>query len=193
MKKLILLISLFFLFSSPVFALIVTDNVDKDDFQYEVPYVFATPDLAASKTEVTIPIDGNLTNSSGYTIPRDGKLVGISVWSSGALTGGAATFDVTINEAVTGVQAVIEPNARTAIGNSGSSGMTYAYMRQDRADKRTHQGFNLGSSPSYYDAEHKYGKATPITAGNRIGVKATTSSGFTPDNTDYVVVVYVLE
>jgi len=197
MKKFVLFFLFLLVFCGSAQALIVTDNVDKTDFLYEVPYIFATSDIASSQTAVTLPIQIGQTNQVFYyTVPRDGYLVGISSATNAAFTGGAATFDVTINNTVTGVQSVLQVgNERTAVGNSGSGGTTYGYMRQDRAETAAALGFkHKGSTSSYYhNADNPYGRATPLTAGDRIGVKMTTSSGIAPTGDDVVVVVYVLE
>lgn len=195
MKKLILA-SLFALgLCSSVFALLVTDNVDKDSFQYEVAYRFTTADLAASQTAAEVPvISGAVQHNFYYTIPRSGKIVGIAVSGNAEITAGGATFDITINGNVTGVQTVIESPARSAVGNTGSSGPQYAYMRQDRAETAASGGFRAsGSTADKHNADNPYGRATPLSAGNRVGVKVTTNSSFAPTTIDYVVTVYVLE
>lgn len=202
MKKFLLTISLFLLISKPVFALIETNNVSKDDFLYEVGYAFATGDLAASQSAVQIPvaIETGTGHIFEYTIPRDGRIVGMSVTGDIALTvAGAATFDVTINGNVTGVQTVIEKlsasTGRAAVGIGGSADAQYAYIRQDRADTVVARGLRAEypkDTASFHDADHRYGKATALVAGNRVGVKVTTTSGFV-SMSDYVVVVYVLE
>jgi len=196
MKKLPL-ISLFFLIfslvSSSAFALLVTDNTDSDNFLYEVPYVFSSADVTASITAQALIIN-RYNNASGYTLLRDGKLVGISIAGDMACTAGGATFDVTINGEVTGVQAYIQNSTLTALGNSGSAGEQYSYMRQYRNETNAAQGFRRNIIDSaYHNADNPYGRATPLSAGDRIGVKITTSSNFAPSGADYVVTVYVLE
>lgn len=196
MKKLLaFLFLLTFCFVSPAFGLIVTVNVDKDAFQYEVGYKFATQDLAASLTAVDVPVGTeDLGHNFEYVIPRDARVVGMSVASNRASTSGAATFDVVINSTVTGIQAVIDASVvRSAVGTSGSSGSQYSFIRQDRASTTVAQGFRAeNGTEDKHDADHPYGKATAITAGNRIGVQVTTSSGFSVED-DFVVVIYVLE
>ena len=201
MKKL-LFVFLFLLvcsFASPSYALIVTENVDKDAFQYEVGYKFATDDLAASLTakEFSVESGSDVNDVFYYVVPREGRIVGMSVSSNNAVTLGAATFDVTINGLVTGVQTVIEPTAetvRSAVGTEGKADPQYAYIRQDRADTRVRQGFRAESNTAgIYDADHQYGKATALSAGNRVGVVVTTSSAFAATANDYIVVIYVLE
>lgn len=198
MKRLFL-ISLFLLFTfGSAFALIVTDNVDKDAFQYEVPYHFSTNDLATSQTAVEIPVIAGATQHNFYyVIPRDGRIVGMSIAGNKAVVAGAATFDLTINGTVTGIQTVIEPTvgtARSAVGISGSAGPQFAYIRQDRAETASARGFRSSSDKaSYHNAEHFYGKATALSAGNRVGARITTSSSFAPTTTDYVITIYVLE
>lgn len=200
MKKFILAITLLLL-CSPAWALIVTDNVDKDSFGYEVAYQFATNDLGASYTANNMPIRASASIADNfYVVPRDGYILGLSVAGNVACTAGAATFDVTINEQVTGIQAVIEDRIgtvdRTAVGTSGAAGERWAYIWQPRGQDVTSQGFRgsggVGCLADLYNNEHPYGKATPLTAGNRIGVKVTTSSGFTPTAADYIVVIYAL-
>lgn len=199
MKKL-LIVSLFFLVisllvSSSAFALIVTDSTDVDNFLYEVPLQFATKDLAATLTAEKFPTATGLTpKSNEYTLLRDGKLVGIAVAGDDDCTAGGATFDVTINGAVTGVQAWISPApAVSALGMPGTTGKRYSYARQHRADPTTEQGFKRSIGSYYHSADFPYGKATPLSAGDRIGVKVTTSSGFAPISSDWVATVYVLE
>lgn len=199
----VLLLSLFLVFAcSPVFALITTDNVDKDTFQYEVGYKFATTDLAASYAAYEMSVETGLGSTANeiyfYTIPRDGVVVGMSVAGNTAIVGGSATFDVTINNQLTGIQTVIEPTpgtVRTAVGISGSAGNLYAFIRHDRATSVVEQGFRKveDRTSSYHNSEHPYGKATAITAGNRIGVKVTTDSSLSGTTGDFVVVVYVLQ
>jgi hypothetical protein len=197
MKKLFLVslfLMLIFGLCNPVSALITTENVDKDTFQYEVPYAFATTDMGAAQTVAEITVSPAVSGYY-YTIPRSGRLVGISVAANTAVTSGGATFDVTINSYVTGIQTVLQSGtARTAVGNSGAGGTTYAYMRQDRSETAASRGFRVSSDrASYHNAENSFGKATPLVAGDRIGVKVTTSSGFAPMTSDYFVVIYVLE
>lgn len=198
MKRL-LLASLFLLVTSvPAFGLIVTDNVDRDDFQYEVGYSFATEDLTASLSAIEIPArHADTISNFYYVVPRDGRIVGMSVAGNAAVTDGAATFDITINSQVTGVQTVIEntvTTARSAVGIGGSAGSQYAYIRQDRAETAVFQGFRAETSTAdRHNADHPYGKATALSAGNRVGVKVTTSSGLTPTSVDYLIVIYVLE
>jgi len=202
-----LLLSLFLLFACyPVYALITTDNVDKDTFNYEVGYRFATDDLAAAQTNLTIPLtpktvrDGvgaSNVDFTEYTISRNGRLVGIAITGKGTCSSGAATFDVTLNGTVTGVQCVIESEpTRSPAGTSGSSGSQYAYIRQDRSETASARGFQNDSdefTTRRHNADNPYGRATPISAGDRVGVVATTSSGFAGAGADYVIVVYVLE
>ena len=196
MKKLFLL-SLFLLFlCSPAFALLVTDNVDRDKFQYEIGYTFSTDDIGASKTAIEIPnVHGTSQFNFYYVIPRDARIVGMSTAGSQVCTVGSATFDVTINGTVTGIQNVVDEGAsRSAVGNSGSTGSQYSYIRQDRAEDIVSRGFRPADDKTdIHDTTYPYGKATPLSAGNRIGVKVTTSSNFTPTNADYVITVYVLQ
>lgn len=194
-----LLASLFLLvMSTPAFALIVTDNVDETDFMYEVAYPFATNDLAVSQTAVEIPIIPGADDHNFYFgVPRAGRIVGMAVTATTDVAAGAATFDVTINGTVTGVQTVLEvqqTSARSAAGNSGSAGSRVAYIRQDRDETNAAQGFRgvNDRSTSFHDSDNVYGRATPISAGDRIGVRVTSSSGLSPVQ-DYTVVIYVLE
>jgi len=197
MKKL-LLACLFLLICTPAFGLIVTDNVDRDNFGYEVAFSYATDNISANTIAWEIPVESTLDDNFYYVVPRDGRVVGMSVAGSAACTAGAATFDITINGAVTGIQTVIEPTAttaRSAVGINGAADPQYAYIRQDRADSVVARGFRVSlDRVGYHDAEHPFGKATALTAGNRIGVTINTTTGFTPTaTTDYLVVIYVLE
>jgi hypothetical protein len=205
MKKLLLSLSFLLLVSSPVYALIVTENVDRDEFQYEVTYQALTEDLSANVTATAIPFhsayaSGTIPTNQIYyaVVPRDGVLVGMSVSGNAACTAGGVTFDATINNQVTGMQTIIEPTtgtARSAVGISGAADPQYAYIRQDRASTTTARGFRKETSPylDIHNAEHPYGKVTQLSAGNRVGIKVTTSSGFLPVTTDYLVILYVLE
>lgn len=195
MRRLAVMLAIFSLFPVNAFALLVTDNVDKTEFKYEVGYRFATSDLQASLTAAEIPVIPDATQHNFYyVVPRDGRVVGISVAGNNALSAGGATFDVTINGTVTGIQTVIESPARTALGESGSSGTQFAYMRQDRAQTASVRGFRSAiDTTSKHDTDNPYGRATPITAGNRIGVRVTTSSTWSPATLDYIVTIYVLE
>ena len=205
MKKLIL--TLLFLFSicfcvrNVSFAEITTENVDKDRFLYEDGFMYATYDLAASQTSMELPIIPGLTGArtNYYRLVKrtgndtvNGRIVGIAVSGNKACTSGAATFDVTINGTVTGIQAVIQPNTLSAVGNVGSSGAQYTYLNQDRASDTVPLGFRPTAS-GFHDSDHPYGKATGLNAGNRIGIKVTTSSGFAPTSNGYVTTVYVLQ
>ena len=196
MKKLVFTFLFLFAICVPAFALLVTDSTDEENFQYLVAYKFATEDLAANVSNVNIPI---IPRKAGvnffYVLPKGGKVVGISVAGNmGLLPTEAATFDVTINGQTTGVQTVLEKVARSAVGNVGSSGENYAYMRQYRNETKVAKGFRRGFHDDYnfYNEEQPYGRATPLSAGNRIGVQVTTSSAGHADN-DVVAVVYVLE
>lgn len=214
MKKL-LIVSLFLLLMlglcNSANALITTDNVDRDAFQYEVTYSFATRDVGASKTGVelyTIPIPSASTAtmedgikyrvvSRGSTATYQGRIVGMSVYMGQTCTAGSATFDVTINGNATGIQAVVDSDtARSATGITGSTGTQYSYIRHDRTQDSVEQGFRQEraiDSTTYNSADNYYGRATPLVAGDRIGVKMTTSSSFTPTDSDVVITVYVLE
>lgn len=200
MKKFIL-VSLLLLFTSPAFALIVTDNVDKADFLYEVAFGYATSDLDANSIDWEINVVPDLASSYYYVVSRDGRIVGMSVSGDAAVTAGAATFDITINGLVTGVQAVLEPTteatARIAVGTSGSADPRYAYIRQDRADTAAAQGFRVvytTDKADFHDVDNPYGRATPLVAGNRVGVLVNTTANFAPNSsTDYVITIYVLE
>ena len=210
MKKL-LIVSLFLVFGfcGSALALITTDNTDRDSFQYELGYRFATGDIGASKTSVEVytnPVTGSNIGNDGityYVIPRgssatyQGRIVGISAYAGKVCTLGGATFDVTINSNVTGIQAVIDSStARSAVGITGSTGTQYSYIRHDRTQSNVEQGFRPSTNswtPDRYNADHPYGKATGLVAGDRIGVKMTTSSNFTPNDADVVITVYVLQ
>lgn len=198
-----LVASLFLLIVSvsvPAFALLETNNVDVDNFNYMIAYQFASADIAASLTARDIPILNNTVSTTQlenlyFTVHRPGNVVGISVAGNAPATAGGATFDVTINNQVTGIQAVIEVGPDVvAVGIDGSSDQQYAYRVHDRRDSRVAPGFYLsGGSPAWHDLVNAYGKATALVAGNQIGVEVTTHSTFAPANSDYVIVVYVLE
>ncbi len=215
MKKLAL-VSLFLLvvfgMAVPAYSEILTNNVDRDKFQYVVPFQFATADVGVTLTTSTLPIiydlgtTGTKTNyyyaiyrgsTDGNTLPA--RIVGMAASGSAACTSGAATFDITINGAQTGIKAVIEPAPnRNAVGLNGATGATYTYIEQYRDDVAVPKGFNMGPRASingdWYNWSYPYGYATPLVAGDRIGVNVTTSSGFLPAlTTDYIVVIYVLE
>jgi hypothetical protein len=200
MRNILLAISLFLLISSPAYALIVTDNVDEVDFQYKVGYTFASDDVAASVVshEISVAVlETTMHSNFYYVVPEEGKIIGMAVAGSEAVAaGGGATFDVTINGLVTGVQAIIQGASLTALGTpSGSSDVRYSYITQDRDETNAARGFRKGQPTkldAWHDAEHPYGRATPLVAGNRVGVKVTTNSGFAPTGVDYVIVVYVL-
>lgn len=195
MRKLFLLCLSLLILPVSAFALIVTDSVDKDSFGYEVAYRFATSDLQASLTAAEVPvIPGAAQHNFYYTIHRDGKVVGISVAGNDPVAVGGATFDVTINGTITGVQTVVESPARAALGATGSSGTQFAYMRQDRAETNSARGFRAsGDRAGLHNTDHPYGRATPLTAGSRIGVAVTTSATWVDTTADYIVTIYVLE
>ena len=211
MRRIILLVFCILLVVSyqTAYGLLVTDNTDKDKFQYEVTYRFASSDFTQSMTAAEVPAislngtgQSNPTRDVFYTVvPRDGKVVGMSVAARDAITSGSATFDVTINGLVTGVQTLLEDapvttvNARTALGTTGGSGTTWSFIRQDRNDTNAARGFRTtnNSTNDRHNADNPFGRATPISAGNRIGVRVTTSSGLYPLTNAYTVTVYVLE
>ena len=178
-------------------AMIITNDVDRNNFLYQSAYTFSTSDLAATQTAVDLQVGTGATLANNFyrTVSRDGSVVGISVTGSTPLNVGAATFDITINGTVTGVQTVIEAApVRTAIGNYGKSDSQFAYMRQDRDETAASRGFRpLGYTADVHNSDNPYGRATPLTAGDRIGVKVTTSSNLSVQTIDYVVTVYVLE
>ena len=205
MKK-ILLATLFLLIfgvSDSAFALLKTNNVHKEDFKYEVPYFFASEDLTQSMTAIKVgvgAVNGSSTDGFGdnffYVVSRDGFLTGMSVAMSTPLTNGAATFDVTINGTVTGVQVVIEDNpVRTAVGTTGSSGDQFGFIRQDRSDTNAADGFKGDDefTLSRHNSDNPFGRATPLTAGNRIGLKLTTDSTLLPGHADAIITIYVLQ
>ena len=198
MKKLIfisLFLLIFSLFSSSAFALLVTDNTDEDNFLYQAPYNFATSNLTASVTLGRVSVMSNpFQDNFYYVVPRDARITGISVASDRPITAGGATFDVTINDKLTGVQAWIQPNTITALGNTGSAGTQYGYIRQYRNETAAAIGFRRSGNKGYYhNADNPYGKATPLVAGDRIGVKVTSSSGLLPITCDYIITIYVLQ
>ena len=194
MKKLLLTLFLLLLVPQSAYPLIVTDNVDRDKFQYEVGYRFSSGDTVASTTSLDVAMEASSTGHNFfYTIPRDGRVVGMAIAGNEAITTGQATFDITINGQVTGIQTVLEPIVHSAVGIAGKTGPQYAYIRQDRSESRTAQGFRAeGDIDDIHLVNTPYGKATPLVAGNRIGVQITTSSLYAPVTNAYVVVIYVL-
>ena len=104
--------------------MINTANVDKDTFLYEVPYIFASSNIAASLTAQAIPANSAFPHViTSFTVPRGstaspGRIVGMSI-AELTCTSGAATFDVTINDVVSGIRAIISPTTQTASGNYG--------------------------------------------------------------------------
>jgi hypothetical protein len=180
-------------------ALLVTASCDKDAFQTRTCYEFASTDVAASLTKVDIPIRGTTGGNSvfEYVIPKDARLVGITVSQhvSKLATAGYATYDVTINGTITGLQAGISPSVFSAVGSPGTTGTYLAYSSHDRDTIAMEQGFKLANPNTVYrhDSDNPYGKATPLVAGNRIGVKVTTGSAYAPVTADPVIRVYVVE
>lgn len=197
MKKSIFFLLFLLIAVSQSFALITTDNVDKDSFGYQTPYLFATSNLSANQTTIAVSTAGTSGSNevSEYVVPRAGSIVGLAVTGNANVTTGAATFDVTINGELTGIQAVINKNPGTFIG-TGSSGIKYAYARQDRSDVTVSQGTkdtSVSNRASFYSADYPFGRATPLVAGDRIGVKVNSSLNFTTNQSiDYVATVYVL-
>ena len=201
MKKLIflLVITLLCLWVTPAFALIRTRNVEADDygsgdskFDYKVAYQFATGNVAASTSATAMPVPDNVamgTQNYYYAMPFKGSIVGISIASYTALTGGSATAEVTINGVVTGV--------RTALNSPGTardypSGLVTAHSRVNANTL----AYDDDSPPNWGGAwhratTHEYGKATSLVVGDRLGVNIETSSGV--NATDYVVTVIVLQ
>jgi len=59
------------------------------------PLMFGRTDLAASLTDA--PLAAGIGGASEYLIPYDGDVVGASVVSNAAHTGGDATFEVRVN------------------------------------------------------------------------------------------------
>lgn len=174
MKKIILLLVITLLWVEPAFALIRTRNVDIDEggFQYKVAYQFATTDVGAVLDAAELCTDATITNQLYYTMPFKGSIVGISIASNAALTNGSMTADVTINGIVTGV--------RTAIDGQGAA----KDVRAGEVTAHTTYNYNTilfdDDSPpdwggGYHDTKRVYGKATPLSAGDRIGVKLSTT------------------
>jgi hypothetical protein len=181
-------------------AMITTENVDPDRFQYVVPYYFATTDLAASRTDELRTVANQYVTY--YTIPRDGKIAGIAVYGNTNVTssGKRATFDITYNGNPTGVKCMVGLEGNNplseyvAVGGQGKANAIRGYIWQDRLTYVAAQGFTAtNDTVSYQTAEYPYGKASPIVAGNKIGVKVTTTSGWTDTGNDYAVVVYILQ
>jgi hypothetical protein len=197
MKKLLFILLFLAVTCNHAFALLTTENVDKDKFGYMVTYQFATANMAASRTDDEMPTSGtsspNMQNY--YVVPRDGTIAGISVASNLTITSGSATFDVTINENKSGLEAVIAASpALSAIESVGNSGSRYSYINQDRSEDVVKRGFSSSlQRTNYYDAEHPYGKATALTAGDRIGIKVSTSSGYANTTADFTATVFVLD
>jgi len=73
------------------------------------PYAlsFMQSDVAASQTDVALDVLG-LAGNTEYTVPLDGSVIGISIASNDARTGGTLTVDVTVNGTKTGLQAVLD-------------------------------------------------------------------------------------
>ena len=177
------------------FALIRTRNVDIDDggFGYKVSYQFATTDVGGGQTAIELPTDATINNQYYYTMPFKGSIVGISIASNTAITRGSVTADVTINGAVTGVRTALDGGATAKWSRSGQ----VADHRQFNYntilfDTDIPDDFGGGT----HDTIHPYGKATALTAGDRIGVKLTTSTGagsLLPGTAEMNITVMVLQ
>lgn len=189
----------FVVITSNAFALLTTENCDKEKFLVKTVYEFASNDVAASLTAVDIPAKdpSGVNTVLEYVVPSNARLVGISVSENAtkAATSGSATYDVTINGTVTGLQALVSSFATPYLGASGSAGTYLSYSFHDRDSDSMERGFKAPNANSSYrhDADHPYGKATALVAGSRIGVKVTTSSGYAPVSADPLIRVYVVE
>ena len=180
------------------FALIRTRNVDIDDggFGYKVAYQFSTNNVGAGQTAIEVTtnaVDGQLY----YTIPFKGSIIGVSIASSAALTNGSATADVTINGTVTGVRVALDGGATTLWAKSGELADHRQYNYRTIAfddDSPENWGGTCGQGAQSCQSGYEYGKATPLVAGDRIGVKLTTSSSVLPTGTaEFTITVMVLQ
>lgn len=203
MRKLLLLalpLLLILSFTTPAHALLNTDNVDETKFQYRVAYTFGTGNIVASETRAEMYTYPGYTNAlmKAHVVTRPANIVGMSVAGNAVLTAGEATFDVTVNGTITGIQVSLDPyTARSAAGTAGSTGSQYGYIEQDRDETAVPRGFrSVGDIRSWSyggDYDHRYGYATALAAGDRLGVVATTNSTLAPLTNDYTINVYVLE
>lgn len=202
MKKFmfLLVITLLCLWALPAFALINTRNVEaKDDgtgesgFKYKVAYQFATTDVGYTTTAGTVTTTATGT-SYYYTMPFKGNIVGISIASSAATTAGAATAEVTINGCVTGV--------RTALGTESvkvdrygqrTTHTTYNYntINYDNNQPPDWGGLETDASISG-DGGYDYGKASPLEAGDYLGVTLELSSTYAPATSSEMVITVII-
>lgn len=192
----------FLMLTSDAFALVRTRNVDIDEggFGYKVAYQFATENVGASRSAVEIHTAGETGSgevSYYYTMPFKGSIVAVSIASSSALTDGSATADVTINGAVTGIRVALDGGATTLWDKSGEKAdhTQYNYRTiQFDDDSPEDWGGTCGQGAQACQSGYEYGKATPLVAGDRIGVKLTTSSGLAPaDSAEFNITVMVLQ
>ena len=197
MKKIIfLLVITLLLWATPASALIRTRNVDAKDygsgeskFKYKVAYTFATTNVGDSLTASQLSVDATITDVDFYIMPFKGTIVGISIGSSAALTAGSVTADVTINGTVTGVRTALDAGGSTRHNQSGLLAAHTQYNLNTLA-------YDDDSPPDWggakHDDTHLYGKATALAAGDRLGVKLTTSSAFAPDLSSEINITVII-
>lgn len=188
--------------TSSAFALIRTRNVDIDEggFGYKVAYGFATNDVGLSRSAVEIPNDATLGVTTGhnfyYTMPFKGSIVGVSIAANQELTTGGLTADVTINGTITGVRVALDGGAATLWSRSGLKADHKQFNFQTIAfddDSPEDWGGTCGLGSQACVTGYEYGRATPLVAGDRIGVRVTTSSNLNPVTIDFNVTVMVLQ
>lgn len=79
----------------------------QEDFPYAQPYQFMQSNVAASQSAVALDVLG-LSGNTEYTMDLDGSVIGISIASNDARTGGTLTVDATVNGTATGLQSVLD-------------------------------------------------------------------------------------
>ena len=183
------------------FALIRTRNVDIDtgEFGYKVPYQFASTNVGGAVTAGELATDATISNIYYYTMPFKGSIVGVSIAVNAAITAGSITADVTINGTVTGVRTAIDAGAQEVWSKSGQLADHRQYNYQFIAfddDSPEDWGGTCGLGAQSCSAGYEYGRATPLVAGDRIGVRLTTSPAkpqLAPATTEVNVTVMVLQ
>lgn len=200
MKRFILFLVITCFWVMPASAAIRTRNVDFNDegFQYKVPYQFATEDVGENVTETAIPAAAAVRNTPAdqyyYAVPYKGNIIGIAIASNTAITAYSVTADVTINGCVTGVRTTLNSGQTAKISSSGE---VASHSQSNCNTLDLISGVPDESPPNWgggaYDSYHPYGRATPLVAGDRIGVKITTDNGMRPTSADINVTVFILQ
>lgn len=131
------------------------DNIESDQDLtaaggFRMPLVFSQPNATANQTAVALLVgSGGDAALTEIPAPRAGSVVGISIRSEGARTGGTCTVDVTVGGVATGLQAVLDAtNTQQDEATQEKDTDTFALGDRVGVDVTTDGTWAAGATPS---------------------------------------------